>query len=214
LFPKLFEYSWLVIHTYGFLLAVAFLAGLSISARAARRQQVDPAKIYDLGLYIRDQRARGFEGALLITELGYYLDHPEKSSPGNTAFWWRLLWGFILAVIVGVTMARKNKLPVWKVADCAALASPWVSRLAAWVALRPGAATGKPTLLSSGHCSPILQPRDGWRSFDGASASGTDLRIACQLILFFILWEWIKRKRFDGQVFILYLASTRALACH
>ena len=26
------------------------------------------------------------------------------------------------------------------------------------------------------------------------------------LILFFILWEWIKRKQFDGQVFILYLA--------
>jgi prolipoprotein diacylglyceryltransferase len=38
LFPKLFEYSWLVIHTYGFLLAVAFLVGLSISARAARRR--------------------------------------------------------------------------------------------------------------------------------------------------------------------------------
>jgi phosphatidylglycerol:prolipoprotein diacylglycerol transferase len=78
LFPKLFEYSWLVIHTYGFLLAVAFLAGLSISARAARRQQVDPAKIYDLGLYIAISALVGSKALLLITELGYYLDHPRE----------------------------------------------------------------------------------------------------------------------------------------
>ena len=208
MFPKLFEYSWLVIHTYGFLLAVAFLVGLSISARAARRQQVDPAKIYDLGLYIAISALVGSKALLLITELGYYLDHPREIFSLATLRSGGVYYGgFILAVIVGVTMARKHKLPVWKVADCAApgiALGQSIGRLGCFAA---GCCYGKPTTSFFGvtftnpysHETvgvPLMVPLHPVQIYESLAS----------LILFFILWEWIKRKQFDGQVFILYLA--------
>jgi phosphatidylglycerol---prolipoprotein diacylglyceryl transferase len=208
LFPKLFEYSWLVIHTYGFLLAVAFLVGLSVSARAARRQQVDPAKIYDLGLYIAISALVGSKALLLITELGYYLDHPgEIFSLATLRSGGVYYGGFILAVIVGVTMAKRHKLPVWRVADCAApgiALGQSIGRLGCFAA---GCCYGKPTSSIFGvtftnpysHETvgvPLMVPLHPVQIYESVAS----------LILFFILWEWIKRKQFDGQVFILYLA--------
>jgi phosphatidylglycerol:prolipoprotein diacylglycerol transferase len=207
LFPNLFEYSWLVIHTYGFLLAAAFLAGLSISARAARRQQVDPAKIYDLGLYIAISALVGSKALLLITELGYYLEHPgEIFSLATLRSGGVYYGGFILAVIVGVTMAKRHKLPVWKVADCAApgiALGQSIGRLGCFAA---GCCYGKPTPSIFGvtftnpysHEAvgvPLMVPLHPVQIYESLAS----------LVLFFILWEWIKRKQFDGQVFILYL---------
>jgi phosphatidylglycerol:prolipoprotein diacylglycerol transferase len=207
LFPKLFEFSWLVIHTYGFLLAVAFLAALWASARAARRQQVDPAKIYDLGLYIAISALLGSKALLLITELGYYLEHPREIFSLATLRSGGVYYGgFILAVLVGVTVARRQRLPVWKVADCAApgiALGQSIGRLGCFAA---GCCYGKPTasLFGVTFTNPYSQ-----------ETVGVPLKVplhpvqiyesVASLVLFFILWEWLKRKRFDGQVFILYL---------
>lgn len=208
MFPKLFEYSWLVIHTYGFLLAVAFLAGLTISARAARRQQVDPAKIYDLGLYIAIAALVGSKALLLITELSYYAEHPREIFSLATLRSGGVYYGgFILAVVVGVTMARRYKLPVWRVADCAApgiALGQAIGRLGCFAA---GCCYGKPTRSLFGvtftnpysHETvgvPLMVPLHPTQIYESLAS----------LLLFFILWEWLKRKRFDGQVFILYLA--------
>lgn len=208
MFPKLFEYSWLVIHTYGFLLAVAFLAGLSISARAARRQQVDPAKIYDLGLYIAISALVGSKALLLITELGYYLDHPKEIFSLATLRSGGVYYGgFILAVIVGVAMAKRHKLPVWRVADCAApgiALGQSIGRLGCFAA---GCCYGKPT--SSMFGVTFTNPYSHETVGVPLMASLHPVQIyesLASLILFVILWEWIKRKQFDGQVFILYLA--------
>jgi len=214
LFPKLFEFSWLVIHTYGFLLAVAFLAALWASARAARREQVDPAKIYDLGLYIAVSALLGSKALLLLTDLGYYLDHPREIFSLATLRSGGVYYGgFILAVLVGVTMARRQRLPVWKVADCAApgiALGQSIGRLGCFAA---GCCYGKPTTSLFGvkftnpysHETvgvPLSVPLHPVQIYESVAS----------LLLFFILWEWLKRKQFDGQVFILYLvlySSTR-----
>ena len=208
MFPKLFEYSWLVIHTYGFLLAVAFLAGLSISARAARLQQVDPSKIYDLGLYIAISALVGSKALLILTELGYYLDHPREIFSLATLRSGGVYYGgFILAVIVGVTIAKRHQLPVWKVADCSApgiALGQSIGRLGCFAA---GCCYGKPTTSFLGvtftnpysHETvgvPLMVPLHPVQIYESVAS----------LVLFFILWKWIKRKHFDGQVFILYLA--------
>ena len=208
MFPKLFEYSWFVIHTYGFLLAVAFLVGLSVSARAGRLQQVDPAKIYDLGLYIAISALVGSKALLLITEMSYYVDHPREIFSLATLRSGGVYYGgFILAVVVGVTMAKRMKLPVWRVADCTApgiALGQSIGRLGCFAA---GCCYGKPTHSVFGvtftnpysHETvgvPLMIPLHPVQIYESIAS----------LVLFFILWEWLKRKQFDGQVFILYLA--------
>jgi phosphatidylglycerol---prolipoprotein diacylglyceryl transferase len=207
LFPKLFEYSWLVIHTYGFLLAAAFLAALSVSARAARRQQVDPAKIYDLGLYIAISALVGSKTLLLFTELGYYLDHPKEIFSLATLRSGGVYYGgFILAVIVGVAMARRHKLPVWRVADCAAPGIALGQSIGRMGCFAAGCCYGKQTasLFGVTFTNPYSHETVGVPLMVSLHPVQIYESLA-SLILFFILWEWIKRKQFDGQVFILYL---------
>ncbi|MCI0421176.1 MAG: prolipoprotein diacylglyceryl transferase [Acidobacteria bacterium] len=208
MFPKLFEYSWLVIHTYGFLLAVAFIAGLSISARAARLQQVDPAKIYDLGLYIAISALVGSKALLLVTELGYYLDHPKEIFSLATLRSGGVYYGgFILAVIVGVTLAKRHKLPVWKVADASApgiALGQSIGRLGCFAA---GCCYGRPTASVFGvtFTNPYSHETVGVPL--GVPLHPVQIyESLASLILFAILWQALKRKRFDGQIFILYLS--------
>ena len=60
--PRLFTFpafellgtSWgpFTLHSYGVLLAIAFITGLWIAARHARRAQLDPDRVTDLAVYV------------------------------------------------------------------------------------------------------------------------------------------------------------------
>ena len=42
----------ITLHTYGVLLAIAFLAGLWVASRQARKAGLDPARITDMAVYV------------------------------------------------------------------------------------------------------------------------------------------------------------------
>jgi phosphatidylglycerol---prolipoprotein diacylglyceryl transferase len=207
LFPKLFEYSWLVIHSYGFLLALAFISGLWVTARAARREKIDPAKIYDIGLYIAISALVGAKVLLLITELDYYLQNPKEIFSLATLRSGGVYYGgFILAAIVGISLIWRHKLPVWKTTD---LFVPGIAlgmsigRLGCFAA---GCCYGKPTTVPWGvtFTNPYSHETVGVPLMIRLHPTQIYESLA-SLILFAILWHWLKRKRFDGQIFILYL---------
>jgi len=207
LFPKLFEYSWLVIHSYGFLLAVAFIAGLSVSARAARQQNVDAARVYDMGLYIAISALVGSKALLLITDISYYWSNPKEMFSLATLRSGGVYYGgFILAVIVGLTLSRKYQLPAWKMADLFApgiALGQSIGRLGCFAA---GCCYGKPTssVLGVTFSNPYSHETVGVPL--GISLHPTQIyESLASLIIFFLLWRGLKRKRFDGQVFIAYL---------
>ena len=54
MFPELFKIPYLnfTFNTYGFLLAVAFIAGLYVMGRLAASDGLDKQKVYDLGLWV------------------------------------------------------------------------------------------------------------------------------------------------------------------
>ena len=207
MFPKLFEYHWLVVHSYGFLLALAFILGLYISARAASREHLDKAKIYDLGLYIAISSLLGAKLLLFITDFEYYSQNPgEIFSMATLRSGGVYYGGFIVAVVVGVLFTKYQRLPVWRVAD---IFSPGIAvgqaigRLGCFAA---GCCYGKPTKLPIGVIFknpysretvgvPLMIPLHPTQLYEAA----------CNAIIFVILWLSLKSKKFDGQVFIFYL---------
>lgn len=208
MFPKLFEYAGLVIHTYGFLLAIAFIAGLSVSARAARRENIDPAKVYDLGLYIAISALLGAKALLLITEFDYYLQNPKEIFSLATLRSGGVYYGgFILAVIVGLSLTRHKKLPVWKMADLFApgiALGQSIGRLGCFAA---GCCYGKPTTLPWAvmFTNPYSHETIGVPLMVHLHPTQIYEALA-SLIIFLILWRQLKQRQVDGQIFILYLA--------
>ncbi len=207
MFPKLFEYSWLVIHTYGFLLAVGFISGLYVSARAAEREHVNPAKVYDLGLYIAISSLVGAKLLLIITEFKYYSENPSEIFSMATLRSGGVYYGgFLVAAIVGISLVRYQKLPVWKMTD---IFSPGIAlgqsigRLGCYAA---GCCYGRPTTSLFGVT---------FRNPYSHDTVGVPLNIPLHpaqlyeaitnLLIFFLLWGALRRKKFEGQVFILYL---------
>jgi len=207
LFPKLLEYHWLVIHSYGFLLALAFTAGLYVSARAAEREHLESAKIYDLGLYIALSSLLGAKLLMFVTEFDYYSQNPSEIFSLSTLRSGGVYYGgFILAVVVAIAYTRAKRLPLWKVTD---VFSPGIAlgqsigRVGCFAA---GCCYGKPahSFLGVTFTNPYSNQAVGVPLW--VPLHPTQLyEAAANLVICSILWLKLRRKKFDGQVFVLYL---------
>ncbi|MFN8007186.1 MAG: prolipoprotein diacylglyceryl transferase [Terriglobia bacterium] len=207
MFPKLFEHSWFVIHTYGFLLALGFVAGLYVSARAAEREKLNPAKVYDLGLYIALSSLVGAKLLMILTEFKYYSENPTEIFSLSTLRSGGVYYGgFLAAAIVGIALVHHQKLPVWKMTD---IFSPGIAlgqSIGRLGCLAAGCCYGRPTHSSLGVTFKNPYSHD---------TVGVPLNIplhpaqlyeaVTNLIIFCLLWRALRKKKFDGQVFILYL---------
>src|SRR5262245_65736451 len=81
MFPELFKipYTNFSFNTYGFLLAVAFVAGLLLMARLAAKDGLDRQKVYDLGLWVLAASLIGSKALMVIAEWDvYYRDNPRQ----------------------------------------------------------------------------------------------------------------------------------------
>jgi phosphatidylglycerol:prolipoprotein diacylglycerol transferase len=196
-----------VIHSYGFLLAVAFITGLSVSARAAAREGIETNKVYDLGLYIAISALVGSKALLLITELHYYLENPREIFSLATLRSGGVYYGgFILAVIVGIALSYRARLPVWKMADLFApgiAVGQSIGRLGCFAA---GCCYGRPTTVPWGVIFTDSYSHETVGVPLYVRLHPTQIYEAvASLMIFVVLWQALKRKRYDGQVFILYL---------
>ena len=207
MFPKLFEFHSLIIHTYGFLLAIAFISGLYVSARAATKQGLEAARVYDLGLYLAISALAGAKILLLITDFEYYLQNPSQIFSLETLRSGGVYYGgFLAALVVGIAYMRHHHLPVWRMTDCYApglALGQTIGRLGCFSA---GCCYGRPTssFLGVVFKNPYSQQTVGVPLM--VPLHPTQLyEAAADLIIFVTLWSVLQRKRFDGQVFILYL---------
>jgi phosphatidylglycerol:prolipoprotein diacylglycerol transferase len=207
LFPKLIEYHSLVIHTYGFLLALAFVAGLYVSARAASKEGLDKDQVYDLGLYLGISALAGAKLLLFITDFEYYLQNPSQIFSLETLRSGGVYYGgFLAAVIVGISYTRRHHLPVWKMTDVYAPGIALGQAIGRLGCFSAGCCYGKPT--SSALAVVFKNPYS-------LQTVGVPLMIplyptqlyeaAANLVIFVVLWLTLGRRRFDGQVFIFYL---------
>src|SRR5256885_11206843 len=104
------------LHTYGLLIATAFLVAMSLAGRAAEREGQNRDRVMDLTFWILIAAMVGSRILFILVNWDEYAKTPGKIF----AFWEGGLvfyGGFIGAVLVSVWYMRKHDMPFFPVAD-------------------------------------------------------------------------------------------------
>jgi phosphatidylglycerol:prolipoprotein diacylglycerol transferase len=222
MYPRLFTlpaftlFGWnigpLTLHAYGVLLAVAFLAGLWVAARQARRAGLDAARVTDLGVYVLIAGLLGAKGLLLVVDWDYYSKNWHEVlgvfQSGGVFY-----GGLLLALPVALWLIRRYELPVWATTDV----------LTPGVVL--GQAIGRLGCLAAGCCygrAADVPWAVTFRDIYAQRTVGTPVDVPLHptqvyeslgTLLIFVVLLWVApRKRFHGQVtatYILLYAAAR-----
>jgi phosphatidylglycerol:prolipoprotein diacylglycerol transferase len=195
----------LTLHTYGVLLAAAFLAGLWIAGRQARKDGLDPNRVTDLAVYVLIAGLIGAKIMLLVVDWTYYSENPRllfSILQSGGVFY----GGLLAALPVAWWYARRHALEGWRTADV----------LAPGVVL--GQAIGRLGCLAAGCCwgRPASVPwAITFTNVQAARTVGTPLDTplhpaqlyeALAALGIFLTLLWIaRRKRFHGQVTLGYI---------
>lgn len=194
----------LTLHTYGVLLAIAFLAGLYVAARLARKDGMDAARVTDLGVYVLIAGLLGAKLLLVVVEWGHY-----KVNPGEI---WSLLQsggvfygGLLGALPVAWLLARRYGLDGWRTADVLApgvIVGQAIGRLGCFAA---GCCHGKPADVPW-----AVRFTDVYAARSVGTPLDTPLHpvqlyesLAAFAILGVLLWLF-PRRRFYGQIVMMY----------
>src|SRR3989339_541590 len=116
MFPVLLKIGPISIFTYGFFIAVGFLAGIFLATKEAKRLGEDYEKIMDLCFYILVAAILGSRLFYVATSPEMFLKNPVeilKIWNGGLVFY----GGFIAALVTGVIYLKVKNIPVWKTAD-------------------------------------------------------------------------------------------------
>lgn len=116
MYPEILGLSFL--HTYGVLVAVAFLAALWLAGRLARAAGLNADAVTNLGIYCALSAIGGAKAMMFLIDIPYYTQHPgEIFSLGTLQAGGVFYGGLIAALAVAVWYMRKTRLPGWKTAD-------------------------------------------------------------------------------------------------
>ena len=199
--PILFKIGPLTLHTYGLLISTGVLLAVALAVRQARREGEDPQKMLDLAFYLLLASIVGSRLLYVLISYGDYLVRPWaifKLWEGGLVFY----GGFVLALMVGIWYLDRHRLPLWKTADiwAAPLAlGHAVGRLGCFAA---GCCYGKPTGVP--WAVTFTDPQS--LAILGVPLHPVQLYEAfANLLLFIFLCLYRPYRRFEGQIFWLYV---------
>ena len=116
MYPEIFGLSFL--HTYGVLVAIAFLAALWLAGRLAREANLSSDSVTNLGIYCALAAIAGAKLMMFLVDIPYYMQHPGDIFSLSTLQAGGVFYGGLLAALgVAVWYMRKSRLPGWKTAD-------------------------------------------------------------------------------------------------
>ncbi|MCJ7615421.1 MAG: prolipoprotein diacylglyceryl transferase [Desulfobacterales bacterium] len=199
--PILLKIGDITIHTYGFFVAMGFLAGILLANSEAKRLGIDHEKLMDLCFYILIAAIVGSRLFYVAINYELFLSNPLdvfKIWSGGLVFY----GGFIAALFTSFIYLKMHKMPVWITADIAAPSlaiGHFLGRLGCFSA---GCCFGKesdlPWAVTFTHpetLAPIGIPLHPTQLYSSIS----------NLIIFFFLWLFRRRTKFDGQLFWIYV---------
>jgi phosphatidylglycerol---prolipoprotein diacylglyceryl transferase len=205
--PVAFQLGSLTIHWYGVMVALGFLIGLWNASRRALKAGFAHEKVLDLGPWL-------ILGGILGGRLLYVISYWEKDFAGKPL--WEIFavhhgglvfyGGLIGATLAGILYALARKVPVWRMAD---LLTP---------SLALGYAIGRVGCFLNGCC--YGRPTDvPWamrfptgHETEGQPVHPTQVYESLFSLGLYLALAWFyRRRRFDGQVFAVYLISCAAL---
>ena len=204
MYPELFRIGSFPLNTYGVLLALSFLGALLVASRLAARDGLPRERVYDLGLWMLVAALVGSKVLMLWTEPEYRENAWHLLSLDFVRSGGVFYGGFLGAVAAGYFLMRRYGLPWWRTADA----------FAPGIAL--GQAVGRQGCFAAGCCwgKPTGLPWGVEFTPEGNAVTGVPLGVHLHptqlyesffaLLLFLFLFRLHRRRRFDGQVILLY----------
>jgi phosphatidylglycerol:prolipoprotein diacylglycerol transferase len=201
--PILIQFHGFSIHSYGVMLAIGFVVGISMAAREAVRTDVDPEKVLNLAFWILISSIIGSRIFHCIVFYPQYIKDPLRILmlwEGGLVFY----GGFLGALIAGWAYCRSQKLNYWELAD---LLMPSVmlglvfGRIGCTLA---GCCFGKA-------CGPDFPLGMTFENPLGLGVKNTALyptQVVSAIngfLIFLILWLYRKHKRFHGELVAICL---------
>lgn len=196
-----FEILGLTVYWYGILAAVGFLTGFGIASKRAPLENLSREAIMNLAPWI-------IFGAIIGARLMYVINYWEQDFAGKPLH--RIItigrsglvfYGGLIGSCLGtIIYTWKNKLPLWKVADVMAPSVALGHGFGRIGCLMTGCCYGRPTDLPWA----IHFPKE--HATGGIGVHPTQIYESALNFFFFAFLIWVhRRKKFDGQVFCVYL---------
>jgi phosphatidylglycerol:prolipoprotein diacylglycerol transferase len=206
--PILFRIGSLQLPTYGFLLALALLAGLYVAVRLGRREGLDSSQLVDFSAWLIVTGLVGAKIYMILTGWPFYAEHPgEIFSLDTLEAGGGFYGGFIGATLFAIWYVKAKRLPLLKVFDAYAPAvaiGQCIGRLGCFAA---GDDYGK----VAQHSSLAVVFTNSYSHQMTGVPLGIPLypvqlfESAATLIIFLALLWFYRHKKHDGQVFVMYL---------
>jgi phosphatidylglycerol:prolipoprotein diacylglycerol transferase len=205
--PILLKIGPLTIHTYGFLMAVGVALGLWFVYVQAKKSGLDANRVMDAAFYTIIVSLIGAKLLLFFSNISYYISDPKELfslARSGGVFQGGLAFGTAYAL----WYFHRKKIPTWRTAD---LIGP---------ALALGHGFGRIGCFSAGCCYGRECAAPWAVTFHSQYASqltgiklGTPLHpvqlyeSVLNFLNFAVLFVVLKKKKFDGQVFALYILN-------
>ena len=199
----------LTIHWYGVMVALGFLAGLWTAGRRAMHAGIAAEKIIDLGPWL-------IVGAILGARTLYVVSYWHESFEGKPLEEIFMVWkgglvfygGLIGSSLACILYAGMKKLPLWKVADILAPSVALGYVFGRIGCLLNGCCYGRACSLPWAICFPEGNPLGS----PTTPVHPTEVYESLLNLCLYAALAWLfRRKKFDGQVFGVYLVCYAVL---
>lgn len=209
MYPTLFQFHGLALHSYGLLLAIAFLVGIQLFLRRGVERGLPEEKLSTLSLVLLVLAIMGGRGLYVLTHWSDY----AHDLGGVFRIWeggLMLYGGYFLAIAGGIVYVRRAKLPVWRVGDAAAPSMALGIGIGRIGCFLNGCCFGLPAKVPWA----IKFPPGSYSNFVFPSQPlhPSQLYLAAAGIgLFFVLLALDRKSHFDGWLFWSYIAFDASL---
>jgi phosphatidylglycerol---prolipoprotein diacylglyceryl transferase len=206
-FPQLFHIGNFALPTYGFLVALGVLTGLTVITKMAPSQKIDPDDAWNLGVLVVLAAIVGAKVLLIINDFSWYAAHPSEIFSLSMLQAGGVFYGGVIAALATAALyMRKHHMPALRTAD---LFAP---------GLALGHSIGRIGCFAAGCC--YGKPTNHWWGVVftnplAAQISQTPLNVrieptqlfesAFEFVNFLFLWWLLRHKKFEGQVMGAYL---------
>lgn len=205
--PRLISTPYFTLHTFGVLLALAFVAAVWWLVREAKREDLDPDRLTSLGFWAIAGGLVGSKLLLVLRTLPEFIAQPSQLwSPSFIESAGDFYGGFLGALAACAVFFRRHpEVPVWRAADLCAPAIALGQAIGRVGCFMAGDDYGRPTNVP--WAVTFIDP-------DAARIGGAPLGVAlhpvqlyesfvCLALFGFLAWL-ARRKQFDGQVVLAY----------
>ncbi|HTY13782.1 MAG TPA: prolipoprotein diacylglyceryl transferase [Candidatus Omnitrophota bacterium] len=189
--PILFKLGPFTVYSYGFMIALAFLAGIALASYLAKRDGIDPDKIFDLAVWVLVSSIIGARVFYVLEFIGDFAKDPLSALylwQGGMVFF----GGVAFAIIAVAIWSRVNKINVLKLLDAIAPATALGYAIGRIGCFLRGCCYGTETSLPWGVQFPdacgVRHPTQIYSSLSG-------------LLMMALLLLVLSKRKFDGQVF-------------